>query len=447
MSATEPPIGGLTGWRERTRRLSPYLLAGLEQALWSVMNVGVGLLLIRLATPTQYGAFVFWSNCAFVLSSLQNALTVTHPLVLPPGDGQEGARRAVERLMFGVTLLFLLVVAASVFALVSALHRHDDAIAVRAAALFIPAFLLQQYVRALAFSRGQPGVAAVQTGLVLALAVVLLTSAALRVRPLTAEWMLAPMGAAYGVVGIGGLVRACPDLSFPTWAELRRYGAYARDSAWIFLGVSSTELLARFYAFVVTGWYGPAALAALSATQLTLRPVPLLATSWSMVGRSDLSRRREAGDWSGFAKVVALALALGAVIAAAWTGVIFSGWSFIASRVFGGKYAGARWMVLLWGISSAISFGQVTVGVALQTLRAFKPLAVVNTIASLCAAAAILVWLRAWPQGGAIAGTAAGQMVELVVMTGLLVVFVRGRRTGRSGPTPDTSDPHPPPPG
>ena len=424
MSATEAPAG----WLARTRRLSPYLVSGIEQALWSIMNVGVGLLLIRLAAPTQYGAYVFWSNCAFVLSSLQNALTVTHLLVLPPGGNETAERKTVERLMLGVTVIFLAIVALALGAGVVALRRASNPIGAMAAALFVPAFLLQQYVRALAFSRARPGVAASQTGLVLVLGVLFLSLAAVWVRPLTAEAILGALGSAYGIVGVGGLIRATPGLTFPSWSELGRYGGYVRDSAWIFLGVSSTELLARFYAFVVAGWYGPAALAVISATQLTLRPVPLLATSWSMVGRSDLARRREAGDWRGFVRMILIALTLGVLAAAAWTGAVRQGWGFISSHVFGGKYAGAGWLVLLWGLSSGLSFCQVVVGVALQTLKAFKPLAVANTVASLTAAAAILIWMRAWPAGGAVAGTAAGQAVEFAVMGTLLVVFVRARR-------------------
>ncbi len=417
----------LASLKARSASLHPYLVSAGEQAIWSVMNVGVGLLLIRLASPVQYGVYAFWANCGFVLSSLQNALTLTHLLVLPPSGGEDDVRRPVERLMLAVTLIFLAAVAAAVLVLTLAMQTRANPIGVPAAAVFVPAFLLQQYVRSLAFSRGRPGVALWQTAMVLALGVGLLTTAAFTVRPLSADWILGLLGAAYGVVGLGGLLRAMRGHDRLLWRELGAYAVYARRSAWIFLGVSTTELLARFYAFVVAGWYGPAALATLSATQLVLRPVPLLATSWSMVARSELAGRRERADWSGFLRVVAVALGLGAAVAAAWTGLMYKAWPFISSHVFGGKYAGVGWMVLLWGVSSGLSFGQVVVGVALQILRAFKPLALANTAASIAAAVAVLLWMRLWPVGGAIAGTATGQGVELIIMTLLLLAYM-GRR-------------------
>ena len=388
------------------------------------MNVGVGLLLIRLAPPAQYGAYAFWANVGFVLASVQNALTVTHLLVLPP-VGETATRRRVEGLMLGVTAVFLVVTALGVLVSAEAFRRAVNPLGVPAAALFVPAFLLQQFARSLAFSRGRPAVAAWQTGAVLVLGLTLLGLAATRAGALSADWMLGLLGTAYGLVGAGGLALAARGLELPSWQGLAAYGAYARQSGWIFLGVSTTELLARFYAFVTAGFYGPAALATLSATQLTLRPIPLLATAWSMAGRSDLARRREAGNWTGFVRVVLTALALGLAAAVVWTGIVYEGWSLISRQVFGGKYADAGWMALLWGCSSAFSFGQVAVSVGLQTLRAFKPLALANTVASLVAGIAIVVAIRFWGAAGAIIGTIAGQGVEFTVMSLLLVMHLQ----------------------
>ena len=159
--------------------MSRYLISAVEQALWSLLNLGVNLLLIRLCAPNDYGSFAFWSTCAFVLASVQNALTVCHLQVLIPADGLHEARLPVERLMHGVTAIFLVVVATVTLASALFLLRAGSAFGAPAAALFVPAFLLQQYIRALAFSRGSPATAAIQTGLVLVVASGLLAAAAL----------------------------------------------------------------------------------------------------------------------------------------------------------------------------------------------------------------------------------------------------------------------------
>ncbi|MBV9511538.1 MAG: hypothetical protein JO303_14795, partial [Caulobacteraceae bacterium] len=176
------------------------------------------------------------------------------------------------------------------------------------------------------------------------------------------------------------------------------------------------------------GWFGPAALASLTATQQLLRPVPLLASSWSLVARADLARRREAADWGGFVRILGAALAGGLLIAAAWTGLAHACWGLVSAHVFAGKYAQDGWIVLLWGISAGVGFGQVVVSAGLQALREFKALALANAAASAVAAGAVLAVARLYGVGGSVAGTAAGQAFEFAVMAVVLTVFLNRLR-------------------
>jgi len=409
--------------------MSRYLVSVIEQALWSLMNLGVNLVLIRLCAPADYGAFAFWSATGFVLGSIQNALTICHLQVLPPGDGANPNRLSVERLMHAVTGLYLIVTTLGALAGALWLQRSGSVLGAPAAALFIPAFLLQQYIRSLAFSRGLPSTAAIQTGAVTIAAALFLTMAVYNSHGLSGNQVLICVGGAYALVGVAGAARAFSgQLKGLRWGDLAAYRGFAVQSGWIFLGVTTTELMARFYAFFVAGWFGAAALASLTTTQLLLRPVPLLATSWSMVARSDLARHREAGDWAGFARLIVAALAGGVIIAAVWTGALHQLWGFASAKVFAGKYADDAWMIWLWGISALLNFGQVVVSAGLQTLKAFKALALANAAASIVAATAVMVIARMYGYGGAIAGTASGQAFEFAVMSVLLLTLVAARR-------------------
>jgi O-antigen/teichoic acid export membrane protein len=408
-----------------------YLTSAVEQALSSLLNLGVNLLLIRLIAPEQYGAFALWAATAFILCGLQNALALIH-LMVEPGDGFSEPRLSLERLMHRVNGLFQMTCAGVVLIVALVLAANDSAVGAPAAALFVPAFLAQQYVRGLAFSRGDPTSAAVQTGAVLALATLLLTAGELLASPMSANLILTLMAVAYGTVGIIAHARATRGQGTLPWREIGRFAAYGKQSGWVFLGVSTTELLARFYVFAVTAVHGPAALAALAATQLLLRPIPLLAASWSMVARADLVRRREVADWRGFGLLIAMTLAGGAVIAAGWTALIHLIWGPLTALVFNGKYADAGWMVILWGVSALISFCQIAISIGLQVLKAFKPLALANAAASIVAVVAILVCMHVWGPAGAIAGTVVGQALELLVMAFLLVGGMRAAARART---------------
>ncbi len=406
--------------------MSRYVISLIEQAIWSLLNLGVNLTLVRLLAPVEYGSFVFWANCGYVLASLQNAVSVGHLFALPSGEAQSAHRRDVERIMHSVTCVWLLVVFVGCLVGALALRGAGNPLGRPEAAFYVTAFLLQQYVRSLAFSRGAVMTAAVQTSAVLFLGATLIATWFALNRNGDGAIALLCLATAYGVVGAVGAWRAIArQMSGITLAELLAYKAYLMQSGWIFLGVTTTELLARFYSFVVVGWFGAASLAELSTSQLLLRPIPLLATSWSMVARGDLVQKREAGDWKGIARQTRLVVAGGFLVSIIWTGIVFGFWAQLDEIMFRGKYANIAWMVLLWGGASALSFSQVAVSAALQALKAFKQLAIANAAASGVAVVAILVLIRLHGQGGAIVGTAVGQALEAGVMAMMLFGMLR----------------------
>lgn len=406
--------------------MTRYLTAMVEQALWAVLNLGVNLLLIRLIAPDQYGAFAFWAACGFVLSSVQNAVSICHFQVTPPGGGLDPHRLDVERLMHGVNAVFLVIVAVAAAGLSAGFSDFKPGLAAPASALYLPGFLLQQYFRALSFSRGRPLDATIQTALTLVCAISFLGVTLLVFKVLTANEILAVLGLAYGVVGLGAGIRVIvPQMAAPNWPRLGLYRGYLKQSGWIFLGVASTEILARFYAFVTPISFSPEVLASLSATNLTMRPINLLASSWSMVARPDLVYRLHKGDKAGAERSMALAVAGGLVVSALWAGLIYLAWPLIAQHGFGGRYGADRWMLIGWAIAVAIQLCQVVLSSGIQAFRAFKSLALANAAASVVAILAVLAGTRWLGPGGAIAGTAVGGAAELAVMAVILATLLR----------------------
>lgn len=406
--------------------MTRYLTAAIEQALWSILNLGVNLLLLRVTTPDQFGTYAIWANVAFVFVSLQNALTVTHLAVLPPGEGTDSTRLPTERIMHGVTGIFLALTGLGVLAVTLLLKGQGHQIGAPLAALFVPAFLMQQYFRFLSFSRGRPIEALVQTAGVLVSAVALLLLGAKLTTALSADDILGLLGLSYGGIGLvsGVLALRSQGISFSR-ETLRGFRTFLKPTGWLFLGVTSTEVLTRFYAFAVAGAFGPAALASLTATQLLLRPIPLLATAWSQVARVDFVRRKEAGQWRVFGWMVMGALVGGLIVSGVWSGAVTLTWPWISNLAFEGKFRQDQWMVMLWGGSAALSLVQIIINTPLQVLQDFRALAIANAAASLVSAAGILIGMRMLGPGGAIVGTALGQLVEVLIMGAILLAAIR----------------------
>ena len=64
-------------------------IALIDQALLSLFNLGLNLVLISLAAPVEFGRFIFASAVVLLMTSLQNALVATPLAALIPGRTSE----------------------------------------------------------------------------------------------------------------------------------------------------------------------------------------------------------------------------------------------------------------------------------------------------------------------------------------------------------------------
>lgn len=393
-----------------------YILSGAEQALTSLLTLGANLALIRLVTPESYGAFAFWANLAFVLASVQVALTGVHLNTLPASAPER--RAPVERLMRRVTLSFLFLVGGALLAVTLA---FDGAFANPAAALFVPSFLFQQHVRTLAFSRGRIGQAVVQSGAALVLGAFLLLVAVKAERLRNANEILLCLGLAYAAVGAGAALLWRIERPLAPTGATPTYWSFARNSGWVFLGVASSEVLERFYVFVVGALFGPALLATLAASQLLLRPIPMLAGAWASAARPGLVQLREENRRAELGRRVRSIVCVGLLAATTWTGAVYLGRDLIFEHLFHDQHPTLSWAVLLWGVSAGLGLVQLALNTTSQVMHAFRPLATANLIAALVAAVAILTAMQFFGVAGAILGMLIGQFTEIALMTGVLI--------------------------
>ena len=327
MAAAAP--GWQARWSRRLQGRGRYAVSLAEQGFASILNLLLSLWLIRRAGAAEFGVFVLWNNIALIMSSVQNAATVCHLQALAPGADHRAARAAPERLLLAVNTLLLVVCGLAVAAAWGIVG--GSSLVPMAAIAFTPAFLLYQYARALAFTRGAVAWAAGTTLCVLVGSTVLFAATWQAGIIPRAGVTLGLLATAYGLAGAVSLARLTPGLrlSLP-WRDLRAYGSYVRDSLWVLLGVGSTEVIARFYAFIVTAWFGPAALGTLSAAQVLLRPAILAVNAWGWVARADMAARRQDADWTGFVRSLLRGVAGVLLISLPWGFCVWWFWPLVS---------------------------------------------------------------------------------------------------------------------
>ncbi len=201
-----------------------FVVSLAEQGFGSILTFAINLWLIRSGATQSYGVYVFWLSVAWVLGTAQGTLVIAHLFRLPSARDRLEERRQPERLLLSLALGISLLCAVGVALGDWVLAVSGSELASPGAVLFIPAFLLFQYVRAFTFSRQRPKLAACLTGGVLAAAVLLLGGDFLLGFHPDAERVLFLTAAAYGGCSAAVLLvllRGMLPMLEP--AEIRRY--------------------------------------------------------------------------------------------------------------------------------------------------------------------------------------------------------------------------------
>jgi O-antigen/teichoic acid export membrane protein len=340
---------------------------------------------------------------------------------LPSALDHAAERRQPERLMLTVTLGLLVLCAMSAALGSAVLAAAGSELAEPAAVLFIPAFLLFQFVRALAFSRQRPAVAAGLTCAILASAAALLGGDFALGHAPDAARVLALTGLAYGgcsLVVLLMLMRGLPPML--KLAEIRRHAHVLRGSGWLMLGAGSGEVTSRLYSFAVVGSFGAEALAALSAVQVVIRPAWMLSSSWASIGFPQMSARRAEGDRDGLLRVMlagAVATTLGSLV---WTAVVIAAWPWISGVLYHGRYQDIGPLAYLWGANVMLGSIAVALNNAVLALGEYRRLALLDLAGALATILAIGVVLARFDYPFAVVATLVGQTTQIVLMARVL---------------------------
>jgi O-antigen/teichoic acid export membrane protein len=398
-----------------------YVLSLAEQGFVSALNLAANLWLIRHLNPADYGLFVLATNAALILSNVQGGMTNAHLMTLPPGPASRPERAQPERMILSVTGVMIGLSAAG-GAIALAIAGWSGVEMPAAIALYLPALMLYSYTRSLAFSRGLVLIGTAQSAAVLGIAAVLLGLVVLTGVQTQVDMGLLILTIAYGGAAIVTLLRLCGDM----FGELRlhdllHFRAYARESAWVLIGIGSIELLGRFNSVIVSVWFDTAAVGTLGATQLLLRPIGMVVSAWSLIGRVAMVERREAQDWSGFVRTVLQSMVGSLAISVPWVAGIYFAWPLIATHVFGGKYADDAWIVLLSGASTIVGVVLFVLSLGFQSLRRFRLLAWTDLAGAATAiGATMLLLMLHFGFAMSLVGMMTGQLLDLALLSFVL---------------------------
>jgi hypothetical protein len=404
-------------------------IALIDQAVLSLFNLGLNLMLIALAAPSEFGRYIYASAVLLVCTSLQNALVTTPLAVLVPGRAATEQARIVQGLLsFDVPFR----IACAVVAPLSCMLTDDSPDFLLAVGLCVFSALGRETWRTMALAFENPAECLRIDGIAVLVSVV--ATAGL-------WWVLAPAVACIAGLAIGNFAGAMLARQSGQPRQLARrpmlpaiihYRAqFWGDTQWSLMGAGTTELQYRSYVFTLEFFRETAVLAAVQAGRLLLGPLTLVVGAWSKVARPAMARQLAENNPRGLMALTASGMVYVLSVAACYCAALYLLWPLAERWIFKGRYADIGLMTMAWGGYMMVVIAHMVLSVPLQAAMQLKELAKV-TIATACLTGVMLLSLALpVPPVFAVVAMTIGEVIALLW---ILVLVLRLAETGQQRP-------------
>lgn len=392
----------------RLAALPRYLSAVLSQGLVSGFHFVLNLLLVRMLSATDFGIFALTFVLAIMASSISNALISTPLCVFAPAAKSDQERTEMESMLTTLMALLLGVTIVSGFFLAMAIGSGDVDFRVLIAALgFVIAYLARQYSRSFGYSRFD--VIAVLYGdmTYVGIGVVILSGLLLLGIPITAVEVFTALTVANLIAVMLEVGRLPTPISLqPLKQALTQYRPVWSSAKWALIGATTTVVVSQAHSLVVSLLKSPADYAPLAAGFVLFGPVRVIFNTIQNVMKPEMSLAISQERHQDAKRQMILASSMSVVAVAGLLLLTMLAWPLLDHWLYSEQYSEApmQQIVLIWGAITLVSAVQNGPFAALQSLRAFRALAISTIFGAGLSLALVSILLFTAPIQWSIAG-------------------------------------------
>lgn len=359
----------------------------LSQGLVSGFHFVLNLLLVRILLAEDFGVFALTFVIAVMANSISNALFSTPLCVFAPSARTGKERQHTESLL--TTLMAFLLGAGLCLGLIMTFSLNSNALELRtlvAALGFTIAYLARQYSRSVGYARFDV------TAVLLGDMMYVVTGTALFSLLLWHDISLTVFDV-FTVLTIANALGVLTELArLPTPIPLLSLRHALRDyrpiwfqSRWALVGAVTTVLVSQAHSLIVSGLEGPAAFAPLAAGFILFGPVRVVFMTIQNVIKPEMALSIAQGQSKAAARQMIMVSVISVAAIATLSVLTLLGWPLLDELLYQDQYSDApmRDIVLLWAAITLIAAVQNGPFAALQSLKAFKSLALATVYGSI----------------------------------------------------------------
>lgn len=392
----------------------------LNQAVSSATNFALGIYLVRMLSPAEFGLYGIGFAISLFYAGIGNALFLTQMVVHTPDKSPEDRLPYAGRMFVLVTVFCIctIVLLAAVLLLCGnkldpISHHAGLATAITAASIAYLAkdfFVRHAYnVRRETWALSIHGVIAAAMACLLVMQYKSTTTFSVEI----AMWVYAVAQACGSLLGyLFARLPVARHRPAELYADLRE--------AWLGGKWSSITNLVYFartqaHTIVVAALLGPIGVAKLNAARLLVTPVVMLSPALAQVAMPRLAAARGLDERRLMHLGCMFTLALLAV-ALLYSALLLGSYDFISNKVLGDHYHDLFLLTALWCLWAMLS--AINNGIALisQVLKQFKAISHANTITAILSLCVVYVFSINYGLPGAMAGVLLSEAILMIVL-------------------------------
>ena len=401
------------------------LVSAFNQAVSSCTNFAMGLYLVRVLTPAEFGIYGIGIAVSLFFAGICNALFLVQLVVnTPHKDADE--RRPYAASMLATLMVFCL---ASLIVFVAGLKWSIWLVQYSPLALVIMAafiaYIFKDFFIRYSYT-AKKEIWALKINLMVAFSLLLLLIFHFFSKfAFTSELALW----CYAISNLTGAVAGAVLTQLPLRSvKVNRMIADAREAwhegLWAIGGSSVMWLQSQAYTYVTAMFLGPAGVGFANASRMLITPFLMLITAINQV---TMPRLAELGQQSSEKMIRTGSLLTSAMIVAAtlYVAIVITATDSLEALFFGGKYEGLTSLVIAWSIVLLMQLFRDGAGTLFQVMKQFRKMMQFNILSASVSVAATVVLMKAFGVVGAILGMGVG---ELLLALMLWSVILKGQR-------------------
>lgn len=398
----------------------------LNQAVSSGTNFVLGIFLLRMLQPADFGMYGIGFAISLFYAGIGNALFLTQMVVHTPDKAPEERAQYAARI-FLLVMAFCLFTAAIFPVLVLLGSELWDggaryapfAIAVVAASI---AYLAKDFFVRHAYNVQREAWALIIHSVIAVVMACLLAVQYGLATPFDAERALWMYAAANGCgVFVGHFLASLPlsgHLRADLYADMREVWIGGK---WATLTNLVYSARTQAHTIVVASMLGPVGVAKLNAARLLVTPVVMLTPALAQLALPRLAAAR-GQDTSQLMRAGMRVTSVLLALVVLYSLPLLAGYNLIATSILGAQYEGLFMLTALWCLWAVFSSVHSGISLVCQVLKQFKYISFANTASAIIALGLTYFLTIKFDLSGALVGVVVSEIFIVVVLSRIVVM-------------------------